>query len=205
MRLIVAAGILSMLVGMTSVAARADILFQTGNHPQANEENILLNGGTTGNPVFGVTNQSNLSVAFGSLTDTLTEPSSGQARVEAVDGVVNNVSVGVPGGTYTDLIVNPFNGDGVATVSVIANEPNGGQTAFVFAYQIGNGNNFLTITASNGETIDTTTIDAPGGFADLRQPRISGATLARVPESGIAILLGAALGAIAAYRKKKSR
>jgi hypothetical protein len=89
---------------------------------------------------------------------------------------------------------------------VLTNEPGGGQVTVTFTYQLGNGNNFLTIVAEGGETIESTTIDAPNEFADLRQPRISGAALSpRVPEPGVALLLGAALGALSLYRGRKSR
>ena len=200
MRRILAAGILSVVMGMTPVLARADIVFQTGNNPQPDEENVLLNSGAIGNPVFGKTQQSDITAQFSSTTDTLTEPSSGQARVEAVDGVLNNVSITVPGGTYTDLILNPFFGEGEATVTVVSNDG-----TFTFTYTLGNGNNFLTIFAINGETIFSTTVDASDGFTDLRQPRISGAALGRVPEPGMALLLGGALGLVALYGRKKSR
>jgi len=208
MRRIVAAGILAVVMGMTPVLAHASIVFLTGNNPQPGEENVLLNSGTTGNPVFGVTNQTNVPVQFSSATDSLNVPSGGQARVEGEHGGLANISISVPGGTYTDVIINPFSGLGdpglnAATVSVLTNEPGGGQLTVTFTYQLGNGNNFLTIVAEGGETIASTTIDAPNEFADLRQPRISGAT--RVPEPGVALLLGAALGALSLYRGRKSR
>jgi len=200
MRRILAAGILTVVMGITPVLARADIVFQTGNNPQPDEENVLLNSGAVGNPVFGQTQQSDITVQFSSTTDTLSEPSSGQARVEAVDGVLNNISIAVPGGSYTDLILNPFFGEGDATVTVISNDG-----TFTFTYALSNGQNFLTIFAINGEKILSTTVDASDGFSDLRQPRISGAALERVPEPGLALLLGGALGLVALYSGKKSR
>jgi hypothetical protein len=201
MRRIVAAGIVAVLMGMTPVLAQADITFTLGNTPQPDEENVLLNSGAVGNPVFGKTQQSDITVQFSSTTDTLVEPSSGQARVEAQDGSLNNISVSVPGGTYIDLIINPFFGSGDAKVTVVADDG----TA-TFTYALSNGQNFLTIVATNGEKILSTTIDAPGGFTDLRQPRISGAALSeRVPEPGVAMLLGAGLGVVALYRGRKSR
>jgi hypothetical protein len=154
--------------------ARAGIIFETGNHPQPDEQNILLNLGTTGATVFGQTNLTDTTVAFSSTTDILTEPSNGQARIGAVDGSVNNITVTVPGGSYNDLIINPFFGSGTATLTAITNEPGGGTAIFTFSYALGKGQNFVTILANQGETIASLTIDAPGGFTDLRQPRISG-------------------------------
>jgi hypothetical protein len=206
MKRVLAAGVLSVVISITPVLAHATISFELGNNPQPDEENVLLNTGAVGSIVVGTTNQTGIDVNFSSTTDTLSAPSNGQARVEAEDGAVNNITVSVPGGTYIDLIVNPFNGEGDATITVIANEPGGGQTTNTFLYTLGNGQNFVTIVASGGETIASTTIDAPGGFADLRQPRISGAELpGRVPEPGIALLLGSALGAVALYRGRTRR
>jgi hypothetical protein len=54
-----------------------------------------------------------------------------------------------------------------------------------FAYTLTNGQNFLTIVADPGTSIFSVTVSAPGGFTDLRQPRISGAALTttgNVPE-----------------------
>jgi hypothetical protein len=56
------------------------------NRPQQpTEENVLLNKGTTWTTVFGETNQTHLQVAFSSTTDTLIEPSNGQARIGPVE------------------------------------------------------------------------------------------------------------------------
>jgi hypothetical protein len=65
--------------------AHADIIFTIGNHPQPSEENVLLNNGTTGNQVTGVTNTTSKVVDFSS-TQTITEPANGQARIEATNG-----------------------------------------------------------------------------------------------------------------------
>ena len=50
------------------------MIFTLGNNPQPGEENILLNSGDVGSPIFGLTNQTNLPVSFSSTTDTLLEP-----------------------------------------------------------------------------------------------------------------------------------
>ena len=169
--------------------AKADsVTFTIGNNPQQNEENVLLNNGTSGTTVFGVTNQTQLQVKFSSTTDTLVEPSSGQARVEAQDGLVNNISISIPNGTFTDLIVNPFFGSGTADVTVLT----ANNQTFTFSYTLANGNNFLTIVADQSTLISSVTIDAPGGFTDLRQPRISGAA-ANVPEPATMLLFGIGL------------
>jgi hypothetical protein len=58
---------------------------------------------------------------------------------------------------------------------------------------VGNGNNFLTIVATGGESIVSTTISVSGGINDLRQPRISG-PFAAIPEPGTFLLIGVGLG-----------
>lgn len=181
-------------------SAKADsVTFTVGNNPQQNEENILLNSGLSGTTVFGLTNQTNLQVAFSSTTDTLVEPSSGQARIEAQDGVLNNVSISVPNGTFTDIILNPFFGSGTANVTVLT----ANNETFTFSYSLSNGQNFLTIVADPGTAIFSVTVSAADGFTDLRQPRISGATAnGSVPEPASMVLLGSGLLGIAtAFRK----
>lgn len=182
-------------------SARADnVTFTVGNNPQPDEENILLSSGLSGTTVFGLTNQTQLQVAFSSTTDTLMEPSSGQARVEAVDGLVNNISISIPNGTFHDIILNPFFGSGTAEVTVVT----ANNETFTFSYTLGNGQNFLTILADPGTAIFSVTINAPGGFTDLRQPRISGAaaTAENVPEPATMVLFGSGLLGIAtAFRK----
>src|SRR5262245_13360413 len=98
----------------------AGISFQTGNHPQADEENILRSSGTSGTVVTGVTNQSGQTVQFSSTTDTLKIPSGGQARIEAADGALNNITIStLDGVTYMDFIGNPRKGTGQAVVTVV--------------------------------------------------------------------------------------
>ena len=191
--------IVTIVISVTT--ARADsVTFTIGNNPQQNEENILLNSGAQGATVFGLTNQSNIQVRFDSSTDTLVEPSSGQARIEALDGTLNNITISVPNGTFTDLIMNPFFGSGTANVSVLTSN----NQTFTFSYTLGNGQNFLTIVADPGTLITSVSITAAGGFTDLRQPRISGAQT-NVPEPASLLLLGGGLLGLAGAGRKFRR
>jgi hypothetical protein len=190
----------------------ASISFTTTNNPQPDEENILLNSGTSGTVVTGVTNQSGQTVQFSSTTDTLRIPSGGQARIEAVDGSLNNITIStLDGVTYMDFIGNPRRGSGNATVTVVTDV-----ATYSFSYPLGNGQNYFTIIATD-EQILTTTINAPGGFTDLRQPRISGVTEeedtgggdptpgASAPEPATVLLLGLACASMAPFALKRRK
>jgi len=124
--------------------------------------------------------------------------------------------IALDGADYYDIILNLFLGscrgciDGDATVTVNALGSNGlPEVPSVFTYTVGNGRNSLTIVATDGESIMSTTIDAPGGFHDLRQPRISGAgansraeaVASTVPEPAMITLLGLGVPGMALLRK----
>ena len=188
----------------------ANITFTLGNNPQPDEENVLLNNGTSGSTVSGTTNQSGVTVNFISATQILSEPSSGQARIEATSGgsqvALSDISsITSATGPFGDLIFNMFIGGtigtsgGTATISVLDNL---GFTS-TFSETLGNGQNFLTVVASAGESIDSVAISYPVGFTDLRQVRISGVTAPTVPDSGATLsLLGASLIGLAFLRRK---
>src|SRR5947199_6604102 len=107
------------------------ITFQLGNNPQPGEENVLLNNGTIGMLVTGITNQTGFVINFTS-TQVLSEPSSGQARIEATNNssqvALANVSFGLAnGGTFDDAIFNMFIGGTIgspsnATITAVAND-----------------------------------------------------------------------------------
>ena len=61
-------------LGLASMPAHATVTFNPGNHPQSDEDNILLKSGAIADPVFGTTNMGGITVGFFSTTDMLTEP-----------------------------------------------------------------------------------------------------------------------------------
>lgn len=193
-----------------SGAAYGEIIFTLGNHPQPGETNVLLNSGGIGTLVTGELSGTPGVVVDFMSSDNLLEPAAGQARVSAnpVGSPLTNLTISLEGNfTYDSLIINPFIGGscpqctgGASSIIVNALANDGTpEDPFIFTgLNVGNGSNFLTIVASDGESIVSTSIDVPGGIADLRQPRISGATdpPAAAPEPGSLTLLGLGLGGV---------
>ncbi len=191
----------------SAMTTRADIIVTQGNVPQ-NDENVLLNTGNTGNPLFGTTNQTQTSVRF-TGTETLTAPANGQARIEAVDGTLNNLTIDTPGFTFTSLILN-LDAEADGTVQFIVTEGNGMVNNFNFALG-GSGSNFFTITAINGQNIRSVqfiaTVGVSMGLDDAAQFRIGGIQRVptAVPEPATMILLGTGLAGIAAKVRRRRK
>ena len=159
-----AAGILLSLVTLIA-PVYADAVFQLGNHPQPNEQNVLFDTDQWAT-IDGFTNQSHTLVQFSSTTDILVATASGQAKVEAQDGSLNDITMSIPGHTMLDAIINPFEPGSSNDMIVTVTMSDG--TTFTFGpYGDTHGNNFLTITTANNETISSVTIDSASGFHDL--------------------------------------
>jgi hypothetical protein len=190
-----------------AMTARADIIIVSGNNPQP-DENVLLNSGLSGNPIFGTTNQTGTSVRFSS-NENLTAPANGQARIEAVDGTLTQLTIDIPGQTFTSLILN-IDAAAAGSVTFTVTEDNGQQTAGTFALGA-SGQNFFTITAINGQRISsvaftTTVAMTVTNVDDVAQIRIGGAqrtTTNPVPEPVTMVLFGTGLAGIAARVRRR--
>ena len=181
--------------------AQATAILTVGNIPQT-DENVLLNTGDVGNPIFGTTNDTGLAVRF-TGDEVLTAPASGQARIDAVDDFFTSLMVDVPNGTFTSLILNldaVINGTVDFTVTT-----NTGVQVFNDVAVGGSGNNFFTFTTIDNQRYLDIALQADGGltFADAAQFRIGGA---QVPDAASTFsLLGFALVGIAAARRRLAR
>src|SRR4030095_8531770 len=94
---------------------QASVIFETGNNPQPDEENVLFNEAgliNSGLMVQGITNQSGVIVNFTGNVE-LTTPSLGQARIEPLDAAAQ----------WADLLLAP-GGAGVADFVLNLNVPN---------------------------------------------------------------------------------
>lgn len=205
----IAARLLAATVLVAPLAARADIIFFVGNAPQP-DENVLLNTGLTGNPIFGTTNQTGFSVRFSSIED-LVAPANGQARIEAADGTLTNLTIDLPGATFTSLILN-VDAALVGSVNFVVTENNGQQTAGTFALGA-SGQNFFTITAINGQRMSSVNLSTNVNMAitnvdDVSQVRIGGAATAGggtsvVPEPSTYALLATGLLGVAGVARRR--
>src|SRR5262245_58732309 len=156
-----------------SPQAKATISFDESAFGSGN--NILLNTGQSdGTTLTGSLNTDpNYIVTFTS-TQNLSSNPNGQALIEPVSPPLTNVTI-TPQTPVGKMLFNMFFGTGNATVTVHTDEA-------VHVQALGNGQNFLTITASNGEVITSVDISALDGFTDLRQVRIEQVPGEPVPE-----------------------
>ena len=194
------------VVWMWASEAHATAILTLGNDPQPDDENVLLNTGLSGNPIFGTTNQTGLDVRFTSSED-LTAPANGQARIDAVDDFFTSLIIDVPNGSFTSLILNPdatING----TVDFTATT-NTGIEVFNNIAVSGSGQNFFTFTTLDGQRYLSIAFEADGplAFADASQFRIGGAQLTTaVPDAASTLaLLGLGVAGIAVARRRLAR
>ena len=196
--------VLMAVVLMWASEAQATAILTIGNDPQL-DENVLLNTGLSGNPIFGTTNQTGLAVRFTGNED-LTAPANGQARIEAVDGFFTSLIIDLPNGSFTSLIFNPdATMDGTIDFTATTNT---GVQVFNDIALSGSGNNFFTFTTIDGQRFLSIAFEADVPLADAAQFRMGGAQpdVADVPDAASTLsLLGLGVAGIAVARRRFAR
>jgi hypothetical protein len=207
---------LGVVVFLASTAvASATIIVTAGNDPIAGSENVLFNDPSTiAGPALMVTGTTNTAATIVNFTgeENLITPSNGAARIEAEDSLFNALTIGLAGGqpfsSFTGLQLN-LNADEDGTVQFTVDQAVGPDfISPVFNINAG-GENRFTITAFDGQLINTITFDS-AALQDVRQIRIGFDSNGQAPGDPAAIpepvsmsLLGSGLLAFGLYRRCK--
>jgi len=187
------------LVGFSPAQAAVVFGDQTVN-TGAVLENVLIGNNQSGATVTGTTNQTNATVVFTSLTDSMLTSASGQAVITALDEALNSVTFALAGGmTFTNF---EFDLQGsLSSPQSVTLTTNLGNT--VLTGMNSNGANWAGA-AADGEYFTAVTWTASAsGYDNMKQLRLGGIAAA-VPEASTWAMMLLGLGGIGwALRRKR--
>lgn len=180
---------------------QAEMIYELGNEPQSDEENVRLTSNKWATPIAEHTNQSNATDPFSSTTDAVSTSSSGPARF----GGVFDPSLSPSSQFSQSTPMSPYKGGGAAGGGGGGRSGFGrgrqafafsnNQGNFAFSNNQGNGESFLASTGMTGDTPDCCCCccccnDPTKGSQDQGSPPPGSVSVTAVPEPASMVLFG---------------
>ena len=192
------------------VASTQALTITPGNNPLSSEQDLLVDSGNQGLTLQGST--SDTGTAF-LLTghELMTQTTSGQARVEAVDGSFTFLEImAASGSSFQDIVLDPMlsgTGQLSGTLTITAFLERGGSVVSA-PFALGQGSNYVTIAAGPGEALVGVALAHTGGneLDTVRHIRVGGLidgsvapVTSQVPAPSVLTLLGTSVLGVAGF------